>query len=43
MISPICGPDVNDALIETILAVDAAKRASVNRITLVAPYLAYAR
>jgi len=28
---------------ETILAIDAAKRASVVRITLVAPYLAYAR
>lgn len=34
---------VNDSLIELVLMVDAAKRASASEITVVAPYLAYSR
>lgn len=39
--SPGCS--VNDALVELMLLIDAAKRASASEITVVAPYLAYSR
>lgn len=34
---------VNDSLMELILAIDAARRASAHRVTVVIPYFAYAR
>jgi ribose-phosphate pyrophosphokinase len=37
------GCSVNDALMELVLMIDAAKRASAAEITVVAPYLAYSR
>jgi len=43
IIQSLCPPDVNDCLVELILMIDAAKRASAQRITVVAPYLAYSR
>ena len=37
------GPDINRAIIEQLIMIDAAKRASANSITAVCPFLAYAR
>jgi len=37
------GYSVNDALMELMLMIDAAKRASASEITVVAPYMAYSR
>ena len=37
------GTSVNDAIMEQLVMVDAAKRASAKRITVVAPFYAYAR
>jgi len=37
-----CSP-VNDAIMEQLIMIDAAKRASAKRITVVAPYFGYAR
>jgi ribose-phosphate pyrophosphokinase len=37
------GRSVNDSLMELMLMVDAAKRASASEITVVAPYMAYSR
>jgi ribose-phosphate pyrophosphokinase len=36
-------PKANDAIIETVLAIDAAKELGAKKITLVVPYLAYIR
>lgn len=37
------GPAVNDSIIEQLIMIDAAKRASAKRITAVCPYYGYAR
>jgi len=42
LIQSMCG-DVNTALMELLVMIDAAKRASANSITAVIPYFAYAR
>ncbi len=37
------GPPVNEWIMETLIMLDAAKRASAKRITVVAPYFPYSR
>lgn len=42
-VQSICGPDVNDLVLETFIAADAAKRASCRTFTAVIPHFGYAR
>ncbi|TAL14113.1 ribose-phosphate diphosphokinase [Patescibacteria group bacterium] len=42
-LAAVSGRSVNDSFMETLIMVDAAKRASASEITVVVPYLAYGR
>ncbi|KAL0225574.1 hypothetical protein P9112_012898 [Eukaryota sp. TZLM1-RC] len=43
IINSICPPDVNKSLMEVLIMIDSAKRASAKRVTAMIPYFGYAR
>ena len=42
-VQPTCPPDINNALVELLMAIDAFRRSSASEIVAVVPYFGYAR